>query len=300
MTVRLFAACLVALFIVPTTVPKEGAAKDLVVDNVRGNDSQNDRGLVAGPASFGPYRSINRALAAAFPGDRIILVNTGKPYRECISLVGFDHSGSPSRPFEIVGNNATLDGSRSPSYDDWRPVRDDIWQLITTPPGHGILTLDGNALKNKPLDSGTSLSELEPLSWTRVGPRIYFCCERNRGPFDYSLEVSDQTTGITLYDVSNVVIRDLNVRGYRIDGINAHDRVSGAVLLNVRSFQNGRSGITVAGASEMSIRQTVAEQNGMSQLRVEGRGAARLIDTKLDESLGKAIVKVDAGVVFRP
>lgn len=300
MTFRFVAACLATMLFCPALVHQLASATDLVVDNVRGNDSQNDRGLVAGPASFGPYRSINRALAAALPGDRIVLVNTGQPYRECISLTGFDHSGSPSRPFEIVGNNATLDGTREPSYDDWQFVGDDIWQLAKTPPGYGLLTVEGEALTKLAISTGTSLSELTPLSWTRVGPHIYFRGERNRGPFDYSLEISDQTTGITLYDVQNVVIRDLNVRGFRIDGMNAHDRVYGAVLLNVRSFQNGRSGITVAGASEMTIRQSTAEQNGVSQLRVEGRGAARLVDTKLGESAENAVLKLDKGIVIQP
>lgn len=273
-------------------------ARDLVVDNLRGSDSQNDRGLVAGPPTFGPYRTINRALAGAQSGDRIVLTNTEQPYRECISLSGPRHSGSESAPFEIVGNGATLDGTVAPAMNRWRAVGGGVWELTDAPAGHGLLLSGGRPLPRVAVTDGGDVDRLQPLSWMRVGPRIYFRPEAMRGPFDYPLEVTDQTTGITLYDVHNVTIRDLVVRGYRIDGINAHDRALDIVLLSVTSRQNGRSGITVAGASRVTIGATLSEQNGESQLRVEGRGIASLGTVDFAEALAPAIVTEDAGRVI--
>lgn len=273
-------------------------ARDLIVDNLRGSDSQNDRGLIAGPATYGPYRSINRALAGAQTGDRIVLTNTGEPYRESISLNGLRHSGYPGAPFEIIGNGATLDGTVAPGMERWRPVGGDVWQLEPTPPGYGLLVHGGRPLRKIETTAGGDLDGLEPLSWTRVGPLIYFRPEANRGPFDYPLEVTEQTTGITLYDVRDVVIRDLVVRGYRLDGINAHDRVRDATILGVASRQNGRSGITVAGASHVTIGATLCEQNGVAQLRVEGRGVARLGEVDLAEQFAPALLTEDAGQVL--
>lgn len=272
-------------------------ARDLVVDNLHGSDAQNDRGLVAGPATYGPYRTINRALVGARSGDRIVLTDTGQPYRECISLSGARHSGSEDTPFEIVGNGATLDGTVAPAMSRWQAVGGGVWELIDAPPGHALLLSPGPGIRRVAPADGGNLDRLEPLSWMRVGPRLYFRPEAMRGPFDYPLEVTDQTTGITLYDVHNVVIRDLVVRGYRIDGINAHDRVRDVVLVNVVSRQNGRSGITVAGASRVTIGATLCEQNGQSQLRVEGRGIASLGVVDFAEESAPSIVTEDAGRV---
>jgi hypothetical protein len=293
MTIRLYVA-LLSMIVVCTPV----LARDLVVDNLRGSDSQNDRGLAPGKPSYGPYRSISRALISAQPSDRIIITNTGKPYRECISLVGTQHSGTEWMPFEIVGNGATLDGSIMTTMDDWEQVRDDIWSMKRTPPGYGMLTRGGELLDLRPIPAGNSLTNLGPLNWTRTAGTIYFRGEANRGPFDYSLEVSHQTTGVTLYDVQFVVIQDLVVRGFRVDGINAHDRVDQVRLKNVTALQNGRSGITVAGASTLGIADSLLHQNGQSQLRVEGRGVAVVSRVEMRETVGVKTIKEGKGQVL--
>lgn len=293
MTIRLLVAFMALMLATPLAV-----AADLIVDNVRGSDSQNDRGLVPGKPSFGPYRSINRALISALPGDRVIIKNTGKPYRECISLVGTQHSGTAASPFEIIGNGATLDGSITTTMADWESLRGDLWELRHTPPGYGLLTSRGELLDYKPMAAGTSLTMLEPRSWTRIGPTIFFRGDRQLGPFDLSLEVSNQTTGITLYDVQYVVISNLVVRGYRIDGINAHDRVDQVRLVNVTSRHNGRSGVTVAGASTVGITGSTLELNGLAQLRAEGRAIAYVDTLKLSDQLGKKTLTEDKSQII--
>ena len=290
MRVRRFSILLLVICLV-----RPGIARDLVVDNLTGSDSQNDRGLVAAPATYGPYRTISRALIGALPGDRIILTDTGEPYRECISLVGPNHSGSPAKPFEIIGNGAVLDGAAVPTARNWEFVGKGLWQLNPSPAGHGLVMQGGQLLpSNMGLKSG-NLQALAAGSWTRSQARIYVKLEDNQAPTNLPLEVTEQTTGITLYDVENVVIRDLVVRGYRIDGINAHDRCDGISLLNVTTRLNGRSGITVAGASTVTMEATLSEQNGQSQLRVEGRGIAFLGDVDFDDASAEAITLKDAG-----
>lgn len=293
MTIRLLVAFVALLLATPLAL-----ARDLYVDNVRGSDSQNDRGLVSGKPTFGPYRSINRALISAMPGDRIVIKNTGKPYRECISLVGTKHSGTAAAPFEIIGNGATLDGSITTTMADWENLRGDIWELRHTPPGYGILTSSGELVDYKPMAPGTSLTQLEPRSWTRIGPKMFFRGDRQFGPFDLSLEVSQQTTGITLYDVQYVVISDLVVRGYRIDGINAHDRVDQVRLVNVTSKHNGRSGVTIAGASNVGISGSTLQLNGLAQLRAEGRAIAYVDNVQLSDTLGKETITEDKGQII--
>lgn len=273
-------------------------ARDLVVDNVNGSDSQNDRGKVLGPATYGPYRTINRALKGALPGDRIVLTNTGEPYRECIALAGPQHSGAPGAPFEIVGNGATLDGSHIPLPENWIAKQRGIWELQPAPAGFGMLILDGQPLPYQELET-PDLSQLKPLHWTRSDARIYFRPEENRGPFDYGLEVTTQTTGVTLYDVRHVVIRDLTVRGYRLDGIQAHSRSRNVTILGVTTQHNGRAGITVANDCRARIGATLSQQNGTAQLRVEGRGVAEIGNVDFAEENGPAVITADHGRVVK-
>ncbi len=274
-------------------------ARDLVIDNVRGNDSQNDRGLVAQEASYGPYRTINRALIAARPGDRIVLTDTGIPYRECVSLVGPTHSGSPLLPFEIVGNGATLDGSITPASLQWEPLGSGLWGLRQNPAGFGLLLTKDGSLIHADAPADGNLEKLEVNAWTRIARRMIVRLPLDQSPAGLAIESTMHPTGITLYDVQNVVIRDLVVRGYRIDGINAHDRCSNVKLINVSARENGRSGLTVAGASRVEIGATLSELNGESQLRVEGRAIAYLGNVDVAEETDQGIVLADYGRVLR-
>lgn len=274
-------------------------ARDLVVDNVRGNDSQNDRGLVAQEASYGPYRTISRALIAARPGDRIVLTDTGIPYRECISLVGPMHSGTPLLPFEIVGNGATLDGSVVPEMQQWEPLGDGLWGLRQNIAGFGLLFSNDGLLGAAAAPMDGNLETLPSNSWTRVASRLVVRLPSDQSPWDREVGATLHPTGLTLYDVQNVIVKDLVVRGYRLDGINAHDRCSDIKLLNISARENGRSGITVAGASRVEIGATLSELNGASQLRVEGRGIAYLGNVDLAEESERGILTADAGRVIR-
>src|SRR5687768_9027411 len=97
------------------------AARDIYVDNVGGDDLFN--GAVATEAGWeGPVRTIARAMQLAGPHDRVVLANTGKSYRETVSLSG-RHSGSPLEPFTLEGNGAVLDGSAPIDPRLWSPVR---------------------------------------------------------------------------------------------------------------------------------------------------------------------------------
>ena len=72
---------------------------------------------------------LTRALDVARKGDRIILVNTGEPYRESVTLQGGRHSGYPDAPFEIVGNGAVLDGVQPVPVDAWTIVEGNLFRF---------------------------------------------------------------------------------------------------------------------------------------------------------------------------
>ena len=67
----------------------------------------------------------------------------------------------------------------------------------------------------------------------------------------------------------------------RQDGINAHDNVFGATVLGVVARGNGRSGISVGGASRVTIEASLVGNNGTAQIRTEGFSETKLKNNDL-------------------
>ena len=101
-------ACLLAVSLLPVAA---AAGRDIHVSNIAGDDTFTGRVSQSVAGRSGPVRTIGKALRLAQAGDRIVVANTGQPYRESISLVGTRRSGYSQQPFSIEGNGATLDGS---------------------------------------------------------------------------------------------------------------------------------------------------------------------------------------------
>ena len=81
---------------------------DLFVSNVAGDDRRDGRAGRLVEAGHGPVRSIGKALRLAAAGDRIIVENTGEPYRETLSMMGARQGASPVGPLVIEGRGAVL------------------------------------------------------------------------------------------------------------------------------------------------------------------------------------------------
>src|SRR5487761_688565 len=77
------------------------------VDNIAGDDLLDGRAAVS-DAGSGPVRTIRKALRVVEAGDRIVLANTGEPYREMIGLSDRRHCGTAMSPFVIDGQGAVL------------------------------------------------------------------------------------------------------------------------------------------------------------------------------------------------
>ena len=76
------------------------------------------------------------------------------------------------------------------------------------------------------------------------GPFTPFVLDGSGATLEASL---GQRVGVTLYDVRNVVIHNLQIEGFRQDGINAHDNVFDGLLVNVTCTRNGRAGLSTGG-----------------------------------------------------
>lgn len=289
------AAFLFGLLLLPTASVLAG---DLFVDNVVGDDRRNGREPATLGVGIGPVRTISKALRLANKGDRIILANhPGQPYRESIAISGGYNSGIAGFPFELIGNGATLDGSLSLLDAEWEFVAGDVFRV--RPPRGAFQRL---FLSEQPAEfvtpAGDARPALKPLQWTLVAGQIYFCCEKNKLPSSYDLSCCGLQTGITIYQTDNVLVQDLIVRGFQLDGVNAADTARQTKLLGVVSIDNGRSGFTVAGASRVLLDQCTGAGNGNSQLRAEGYSQTKVRDSELDPKSAPAVVQ-DGGRVFK-
>jgi len=258
------------------------SARDIHVNNQSGDDRFTGHYLQNMPDETGPVRTIAKALRLAATGDRIVLANTGQPYRESISLVGSRHSGTSFQRFVIEGNGAILDGSAPVSAHAWEHYRGAVFRF--RPPR---IEPQQFFLNDRPLARviGSRLAgappKLEPLQWCLQGGHIYFCVEPVRLPEDYSLSIAEKPVGITLFHVQWVTIKNLTVQGCQLDGISAFNSARLVTISGVTCRGNGRSGICVGGASLVHIEDSLLGDNGEAQLLTQPWSETHLQQSRL-------------------
>ncbi|MEO2023402.1 MAG: right-handed parallel beta-helix repeat-containing protein [Pirellulaceae bacterium] len=290
--------------LVGLAAPDRCAAESHYVNNQTGDDRRDGRSPDLTGLASGPFRTIAKALQVAQRGDRIILAKTKEPYRESVTLQASRHSGLLNQPFILEGNGATLDGSR--------PIPEAAWQSVPNRPGvfryqprfknHILLYLHGRPgpRVTVPRDA-TEPPKLAPLQWCLFRGHVYFRVEADNIPAAYVLSATALPVGITLYEARHIQIRNLVVQGFRLDGINAHDSVFDANLLSLKCRGNGRSGISVGGASRVRLEACLIGNNGLAQLRTEGHSRTLVVNCDLidDDPAAPAVVKQGGHVVIQ-
>ena len=295
MLVRL--SCLVVCFWCATLA----SGRDIFVDNRTGDDRANGRNARSITIDDGPVRSIAKALRLAERGDRVVLAASPVPYRESVSLTSSKHSGWPDYPFVVEGNGAVLDGSELIPHQQWQNFDGDTFSYQPRGLGYQQLFVAGRAALRRPTSPADyTVPALAAGQWSFSGGRIFFAVEPGRVPADYELACCALPSGITLYHVHHLVIRNLVVQGFQFDGIAANDVVREARLERVTSRANGRSGVSVAGASLVELAGCRLEGNGQSQLRSENYAQTYLRESKLTGDTAPAIVAVGGRVTDLP
>lgn len=281
------------------TGPAPLAARDIFVNNVTGSPNYDGLEPEAGTVS-GPLRSLEHALRIVRKGDRIVMADTGVPYYESVTLATADHCGRPNVPFVIEGGGAILDGSRPVPPEFWRHYAGKIYQLPLRKRGpYQMLFLDGKPLPRVQF-SEDQPTKLPPLHWGYYKGSIYLRLEDNKLPEDYNLAVAWEPVGITLYHVHDVVIANLTVQGFQLDGVNAHDKVDQCVLGGLVCRGNGRSGIAVAGSSRANIEGCLLGDNGAAQLWVEGQTIVNVNDSELLSNTAQPVMQRDGRLTINP
>ena len=248
------------------------AARDVFVNNVVGEDANRGQRPDAKPGD-GPVRTLDRALRLVDRGGRIVLANTGEPYRDMISLCDVAQRGYPDLPLVIDGNGATLDGTVTAAPGAWRHENGNIFSFRPRRLAYQQLFRGEEPLRRvRAAGYSSATVPLEPLEWALLTDRIAFRVEEGKLPEQYGLRHAGLQTGITLYNTEYVRIENLIIQGFQQDGINAHELVRNCELVRVECRANGRSGISVGGVSRVNIENCNCYDNGRAQLRWKGRG----------------------------
>jgi hypothetical protein len=275
---RVLAACVLNFALLAASA----AARDIFVSNVSGDDRFTGEHAEKLADTGGPVRSIAKALRLAGSGDRIVLSNTEKPYCESVSLVGARHSGFPQQPFVIEGNGAVLDGSAPVPATGWKHYREAEFRFHPPRTGFQQLFLDGRPAVRVPVGHlAGSPPKLQPRQWCLFESDIYFCVEKTKLPQDYNLAYASLPTGITLYHVQYVGIKDLTVQGFQLDGINAQNSAMQVYLSGVTCRGNGRNGVTIGGASQVDLELCLLGNNGTAQLLTQPYSETHLHESDL-------------------
>ena len=211
------------------------AADTVYVDNHKGDD--RNTGLV--PAQ--PVATFKRAVTLLKPGTTLHLVNTGKAYREMLSLHGL--SGTPARPIVIEGNGAVLSGLADLDPVAWQPGKAGLWKLaVRKMPSNCVPFL---FVAGRRLSPAAGPETIGPMQFRWDGEHFLFRPEPGKTPKDYELSASVLDSGVALMNSSYIVCRNLVSEHHANDGFNVHGNCQGLLFNHIESRFNGDDGFSV-------------------------------------------------------
>lgn len=268
-------------------IPSFCSAKTVYVNNVMGDDRFSGEREDCDVVELGPVKTIAQATRIARQGDTISLANTGAPYQECVSLVNKNASGvTHEYPFILEGNGAALDGREVIAPEKWEhdgkitkrdkqgkvEVQGDVYKLhvATLYPGavqYCMIFVDMMPVQNKAIPQTESpQGQLNELDAALSDGYLYFRPEKGKTPFDYTIEITALRTGITLSHVNHVVIRNLIIQGFQLDGVALANSASDVTINKCTVRGNGRAGTLVGGASDATFHRVLSCANAGGEI----------------------------------
>ncbi len=266
-------------------LPAAARADIIFVNNVTGDDQFNGLASEIRTQIDGPVATIGRAVKIATGTDSIVIANTGEPYVESVTLNRPDQAGSEAYPIIIEGNGATMRGAARLPDGVWRRVGEGTYRYQPFRKGHYQLVVNGKVAVEARADrSADAPPALQPLQWCAHRGFVYFRIEPFTGApdeqfkyiTDYEFEVPALEVGLGLHNARNVIVRNLNFEMFRLDGIAVTGNSRNVRLVNVRSTSNGRSGLSVAGASQVQVGNLDLAGNRVAERLVLMKG--RIVD----------------------
>ncbi|MBI1347477.1 hypothetical protein GC163_14455 [bacterium] len=265
-------------------------ARPIFVDNQSGSDGFDGYAATVQTKLTGPVQTLRQALRLARRGDEIILINTGIPYSESLTLSGARHSGYPSEPFVIRGNGAVLNGTASLTSDGWQRQSNGLWRLSLTRKGYYRFFRDGLPIAEQPsVSAAWKPDDILADHWASHEGAVYFRFDDDRTPITEAWSYAAWDFGVSLVDVRHVRIENLTIVGYRVDGINVDNACHDIELENLRIENHGRAGLAVGGSSRVTAINCRIAENGSEAVLITERGGLQLEACDLGGSEPKVI-----------
>lgn len=270
------------LSILLTLLTTPASAKVVYVNNRTGDDIFDGLSAEVGAARAGPVRTLERARLLIGPGDEVQIANTGDTYFDSLRLIGGSVSGVRGQPTIIRGNGVVLDGSEPVQPDEWISLGEGLWRLDPERKGWFRLVRGDAAVDETRSESSTAPPELEPGSWAAWrGSILYRALPEELPPLE-PYRLATREAGIFFYGVHDIVVENLTVRHFRLDGVNAHDQARNVVLQNITSMKNGRSGVFVGGSSTVVLSGGSTSDNRETSLLLKEQTKVDVRDVNLD------------------
>lgn len=257
-----FLAVLVGVPVLLLLVAQSARAADWFVDNRTGDDLYDGRLAITADVRSGPVKTISRALEHVQPGDAVHIANHGIPYFESLQAVGSRFTG-----VTIEGNGAVVSGAKIVPFEAWKYMGNDTWRFIPRRKTFYQLVSGDRAVPEHPCPPDSSgIPEVPAGHWCAWRGSVFYHLLPGTSQHDDPLMFAAEEVGITLYDAHDVTIHNLEVRHFRLDGVNAPDRSRNVVLDSVRLIENGRAGLAVGGSSLIGIKDSKLEGNRVVQI----------------------------------
>ena len=240
------------------------AAKDVYVDNAKGNDN-------APGTKNAPVRTIRRGMEMMSSGDTLHLTPNPQPYTESIHFSARNRhlGGKPGRPTIVDGHGARFSGLRHRPASEWTKTGSDVYTIQLNNnawvmdkqgywSGFPIVFADG-----KPLPWKKSKTELVPNSYvltkvfgakkTPEHNKLHVRLEPGKTPADVRLETPHGDYAVCVEGVDDVTIRNIKAEYYPGDGFDSAWR--NVVFEGVEGTRNMDQGIS-AHASGLVVKNS--------------------------------------------
>ncbi len=294
--------------VVITLIGFNAEAKTVYVNNTMGDDRFTGEREDFDVVEAGPVRTIKRATELARLGDTISLADTGVPYQECVSLTNKNASGiNAEYPFILEGNGASLDGRVTVEHEKWEHFKEIYKNVKDNPPEYQgdifrlhvakyypnavcycMLFVDAMPIQNKSAEPMESpVGQLNELDAALFEGYLYFRPEKGKTPEDYKLEITALRTGITLNHVDHVVIRNLIVQGFQLDGISLANSATNVVIEQCTIRGNARAGLSVGWGSDVKAKRILTCANAFSEVLTLPYSRVKLEKSRLTGDYGK-------------
>jgi len=258
-------------------------ARMIYVDSRVGNNAYDGTSAEPVNAWVGPVRTLERAMQLVDCGDSLVLVDNGTPYYGSLTMFGAKFSGTPDHPFYLHGGGAVVSGAKPIEPGAWVELGNNLWKITPVRKGWYQLVDNGEAVPRVEITvAPAELPDVPVGSWGVHKGTIYYRSKTQDTPRQHDFALAETATGLTLLGVRNVVVSDLTLRHFRVDGINAHNRCENVQFNNVSCVENGRAGIVVSGTSQIDVNNSEITRNQQHSLLITEFGQARLDGTEYD------------------